>query len=92
MSLTANHAEATDCLPRWEDEGGAVPETPIERMQAQPNASSLPRLKALQNKHAVLDNNIIELSRRPSACVTELRQIKTQKLRVKDEIAQLRRA
>ena len=47
------------------------------------------RLEWLQAKHKQLDAQIEEMQRDPVVCATKVRELKAQKLRVKDEIHRL---
>jgi hypothetical protein len=51
--------------------------------------SQTSHLKALKVKHSNLDDQITQLRRHPSADPFEIQQLKTRKLRVKDEIASI---
>ena len=50
---------------------------------------SATRKQALISKHSVLEDRLQELMHHPSASDTEIRSLKRQKLRVKEEIEQL---
>ena len=51
-----------------------------------------PRLRTLEDRHAVLDRQIGELDARPRPDEVELGRLKREKLRLKEEIEKLRRA
>lgn len=48
-------------------------------------------LKELRKKHELLDTKICELARSPSACSLKIRELKKEKLRLKEEIERLSR-
>ncbi len=50
---------------------------------------SATRKQALISKHSVLEDRLQELMHHPSASDTEIRNLKRQKLKVKEEIEQL---
>lgn len=50
---------------------------------------SATRKQALLSKHSLLEDRLQELQHHPSASDTEIRNLKRQKLRVKEEIEQL---
>lgn len=50
---------------------------------------SATRKQALLSKHSLLEDRLQELLHHPSASDTEIRNLKRQKLRVKEEIEQL---
>ena len=50
---------------------------------------SATRKQALISKHSVLEDRLQELMHHPSASDTEIRYLKRQKLKVKEEIEQL---
>jgi len=49
------------------------------------------RIEALKAKHAALDNAIREENNRPHPDDTKIHDLKRQKLKIKDEIAQMTR-
>ncbi len=50
---------------------------------------SATRKQALQSKHSALEDRLNELSHHPSASDFEIRQLKTMKLKLREEIEQL---
>ncbi len=54
-------------------------------------SSQASRLKALQDKHAALSMRIEQEQNRPSAMDFYLRQLKKQKLQLKDELENIRK-
>jgi hypothetical protein len=50
---------------------------------------SATRKQALQSKHSALEDRLSELSHHPSASDFEIRQLKTMKLKLREEIEQL---
>ena len=50
-----------------------------------------PRIRSLEDRHAVLDRQIGEEDGRPRPDETELNRLKREKLRLKEEIEKLRR-
>jgi len=50
------------------------------------------RIQALRNKHAILNQRIEEVQNRPSTTDFYLRQLKKQKLFIKEEIEGIRKA
>jgi hypothetical protein len=55
-------------------------------------SSQVSRLKALQEKHAILSNRINEAHHSPSATDFYLRQLKKQRLLLKDELEGIRKS
>ncbi len=49
------------------------------------------RLEALRRKHAALDNMLKDAQRRPAASDFVIQDLKVKKLKVKDEIEEIRR-
>ncbi|HYZ34189.1 MAG TPA: YdcH family protein [Crenalkalicoccus sp.] len=54
--------------------------------------SEMPRLRALEERHAVLERQITQEDARPRPDEDALHRLKLEKLRVKEEIERLRRA
>jgi len=50
-----------------------------------------PRLKTLEDRHAALEQQIVEEDARPRPDAAELSRLKLEKLRLKEEIERLRR-
>ena len=49
------------------------------------------RIEALNVRHAAIENQLVELLKRPSATAEEIAAIKKEKLEIKDELAVLER-
>jgi hypothetical protein len=52
---------------------------------------SSPRLKALEDRHAALEQQIVQEDSRPRPDSAELSRLKLEKLRLKEQIERLRR-
>lgn len=50
-----------------------------------------PRVRSLEERHALLERQIAEEDQRPRPDAAELARLKREKLRVKDELERLRR-
>jgi hypothetical protein len=53
--------------------------------------SLAPRLRSLEDRHAMLEQQLFEEDTRPRPDDTELHRLKREKLRLKEEIERLRR-
>ena len=49
------------------------------------------RIEALNARHAMLEDQLVELLKRPSVTTAEIAAIKKEKLEIKDELALLQR-
>jgi hypothetical protein len=53
--------------------------------------NNAPRLRSLEERHAVLDRQIVEEDARPRPDEAEINRLKREKLRLKEEMERLRR-